>query len=106
MPAVLALITCSIHPTRGVRHRSVQNVPTLTPSFSKIKLPDNELRQGCIYGSFLSLTDEGTKRLKVAYLSDTVLILCVFNVDEQGVETPCAVILAGMYDPLIVPSPL
>ncbi|XDC88478.1 hypothetical protein R6Z07F_019651 [Ovis aries] len=37
---------------------------------------------------------EGTKRLKVAYLSDTVLILCVFNVDEQGVETPCAVILA------------
>ncbi|KAI4549976.1 hypothetical protein MJT46_019125 [Ovis ammon polii x Ovis aries] len=39
-------------------------------------------------------SDEGTKRLKVAYLSDTVLILCVFNVDEQGVGTPCAVILA------------
>ena len=48
----------------------------------------------------------GTKRFKVAYLSDTVLILCVFNVDEQSLETPCAVILAGMYDPLIVPSTL
>ena len=54
----------------------------------------------------LSLADEGTKRLKVAYVSDTVLGFCDFSVDENSVETPCAVILAGMCDPLIFTSTL
>ena len=84
-----------------MRHRSVHRVHWLTPSLSKIKLSGNELRQSSTY-AFFCLIDEGTKRLKVAYVSDTVLVLCVISVDEEnGVETPCGVILAGMYEIVI-----
>ena len=56
------------------------------------------LRQGCIYVSFLSVTDEGTTEFTVKYASDNVLVVYVSNTDEEGNVTELAAIL-GMYVP-------
>ena len=52
--------------------------------------------------SFLSTDDGRTIVFKVAYLSDTILTLCIISVDdEKCVKSPRGVILAGMYETLM-----
>lgn len=55
----------------------------------------------CIYLFFLSLTDERIKELNVFYESNTILILCIVYVDEDGMVRQLVVML-GMYDTLIL----
>ena len=54
---------------------------------------DNKVKQGRIYASFLSLTDEVENVFDILYASDNVLVAHNINVDEHGKKT----VLTGLF---------
>ena len=54
---------------------------------------DNKVKQGRIYASFLSLTDEVENGFDILYASDNVLVAHNINVDEHGKKT----VLTGLF---------
>ena len=68
-----------------------------------IYLNDIKLRQGYVSVTFLSLTDDGKKKIEFIHVSEKALIAINVNVDESASTARTAkkieqVLLFGMYD--------
>ena len=68
-----------------------------------IYLNDIKLRQSCVSVTFLSLTDDGKKKIEFIHVSEKALIAINVNVDESAsvdgkVKKREQVLLFGMYD--------
>ena len=102
LPALLAVITTiAFSPPMGWDIDQYSMYSCYYTQNVMVYSTDNKLRQGCIYVSFLSLTDEGKNIFEVAYASNNFLVTHDINVDEHGKKTVMTG-LFGSYDILLI----